>query len=142
MATIEEIEARRAERKKEHEKAEAEQFAIDLEALDALECEHGDGTIGAIKVRFKKGQPTRAFYKTPTQAQYQRYKDQVHKAVDKKNLGSQRAAQELLARSCWVYPKDEAAQSEMLEAFPGLLTSIGLGAAALAEGKQEEEGKG
>lgn len=142
MASIEELEARRAERKKEHEKAEAEQFGIDLEALDALETEHGDGTIGAIKVRFKKGTPTRAFFKTPTQAQYKRYTDQVHKAVDKKSLGKQREAQELLARSCWVYPKDEAAQNEMLEGFPGLLTSIALGAAALAEGKQEEEGKG
>lgn len=139
---LEEIEAKRAERKAAHEAAEAEQFANDLEALDALEEEHGDGTIGAIKVRFKKGQPTRAFFKTPTSAQYKRYLDCVHKGVDKKNLGKQREAQEQLARSCWVYPKDEAAQAAMLEDFPGLLTSMGLAAAALAEGKAEEEGKG
>lgn len=140
--TAEEIQEERAKRKELHAQAEQEQFATDLEALNDLEIEHGDGTIGAVSVRFVQGFPTRAFFKTPSSIQYKRYVDQVHKAVDKKNTSAQRAAQETLAKSCWVYPKDADAQAAMLESFPGLLTSIALAAASLAEGRAEEEGKG
>ncbi len=138
--SIEELEERRAARRAEREKAEREQYATDLAALEGLEDEHGK--IAAVKVAYTKGQPTRAFLKTPTGAQYRRYVDQISKAVEKSNLRSQRDAQELLARSVWVYPKEEKDRAMMLEAFPGLLTSIAIAAANLAEGKAEEEGKG
>lgn len=140
--TIEQLEERRAERKKVHADAEAEQFATDLAALDALEIEHGDGTIGAVKVQFKKGHPTRAFFKTPTKMQYDRYRKQIQKAVEKKNLSAQYEAQELLAKSCWIYPVEQEAKDEMIDSFPGLYASMAIGAASLAEGRNEEEGKG
>lgn len=139
--SIEEIEARRAKRKAEQEEAEKAQYEVDLEALDALEAEHG--VIAAVRVtRFVKGHPTRAFLKTPTQAQYKRYVDQVAKAHAKDNKKAVRDAQELLAKSCWVYPKEEKEREAMLDAFPGILTSIAISATALAEGRAEEEGKG
>lgn len=141
MDRIEELEARRAARRAEREQAEREQYAQDLEALEALEDEHG--TVAAVKVAmFTPGFPTRAFIKTPTNAQYKRYVDQVGKAVEKKNQKSQREAQEILAKSCWIYPKEEADRAAMLEKFPGLLTTIALAGAALAEGKAEEEKNG
>ena len=141
MDKIEELEQLRAANKEAREAAEKEQYAKDLEALCKLEEEHE--TIASVKVaRFRKGQPTRALLRTPDTIEYKRYVDQIGRAVDKKNTNAMRAAQELLANACWVYPKSPEEKKEMLEAFPGLLTSIALAAAALAEGKSEEEGKG
>lgn len=137
---IEEMEARLAEKREARAKAEEAQYERDLEARMGLEDEHG--TVAAVRVLFKAPHPTRAFLKTPTAAQYKRYVDQIGKAVEKKNQKSQREAQEMLARSCWVYPADEKDRDAMLEEFPGLLTSIAIVAASLAEGKSEDEGKG
>jgi ribosomal protein L35AE/L33A len=137
--TIEEIEERRAKKQALRTDAEKKQYRIDLLARDALEDEHGK--IAAVRVAFTSGQPTCAFVRTPTPAQYKRFVDQVGRATEKKNIASQREATELLAKSCWVYP-EPGAQESMLEAFPGLLSSIGVCAARLAEGKAEEEGKG
>lgn len=138
---LEEIQERRTERAKAEAAAAEAQLVTDLEALEVLEEEHG--VIAAVKVaRFREGHPTRAFLRTPKPAEYKRYVDSVSKSYEKKNQRGQRDAQEILAKSCWVYPEDDKAKDAMLEAFPGLLTSIAIAAAALAEGKQEEEGKG
>lgn len=138
-AKTEELEQKIEARRVARAEAEEAQYAIDLEARIALEEEHGN--IAAVKVRFTPGQPTRAYLKTPTPAQYKRFKDQVHRAVDRKNVQAQQDAGELLARSCWIYP-DADKQAAMLDACPGLLSPISIAAAALAEGKAEEEGKG
>lgn len=141
MTRIEELEAKLEVSRAARAKAEDEQYEVDLEARIALEEEHG--TIAAVKVsRFTPGQPTRAFLRTPTGSEYKRYKTQIHKAVDKKNITSQQEAADLLARSCWVYPATDDAKVAMLDAFPGLLTPLSMAAAALAEGKTEDEGKG
>jgi hypothetical protein len=138
---IEELEERLAQNRAARSKAEEAQYAVDLEARISLEEQHG--TIAAVKVsRFSPGHPTQAYLRTPTGAQYKRYKDQIHRAVDKKNIHAQQEASELLARSCWVYPASDEAKAAMLDAFPGLLTPLSMAAAALAEGKAEDEGKG
>ncbi len=137
---IAELEAKLEKRKSDSAKAERTQYAIDLEARLALEEEHG--AIAGVKVpRFKVGIPTSAFLRTPTGVEYKRYIDMIGKAVDKKNMVSVRAASELLAKACWVYPSTDEAKAAMVEAFPGLLTPLSAAAAALAEGKGEEEGK-
>lgn len=143
MATIEEIEERRDARKKELAKKAADQYATDLEAIDALEVEHGDGALAIVKVpKFKEGIPTRAVVRTPSGPQYKRYVDQVQKASSAKNSTAQRQAVITLAESCWVYPGTPDARAAMLAEFPGITTTLAIAAAALAEGKAEEEGKG
>lgn len=134
----EKLEARRAKR----EALADEQHLRDLEAKDVLEDEHG--TLASVAVaRHVQGQPTRAFCRTPTRAEYKRYKDLIFRAAnDRKGAATAtKDAQEQLARACWVYPRTEEEQDAMLEAFPGLLTPLGLAASALAEGKTEDAGK-
>lgn len=130
------LEAMRATRAQ----AEETQYEADLEARIELEVEHG--TIAAVKVsRFSPGQPTHAYLRTPTGPEYKRYKDQIHRAVDRKSVPAQQDAIDLLARTCWVYPAGDEAQKAMLAAFPGLLTPLFTAASSLAEGKAVEEGK-
>ncbi len=138
---IAEAEARIEARKLSLEKEEKSQYLDDIEAKDILEQEHG--TIAAVKVpRYKSGQPTRAFLRTPTTPEYKRYVSQVGVAVDKKKPAQVRVAQETLAKACWLYPESDEAKASMLDAFPGLYTPLGQAAAALAEGNAEDEGKG
>ena len=141
MSKIAELEAKLEAKRAERAQAEEAQYELDLEARIALEDEHG--TIAAVKVsRFVPGQPTRAYLRTPNGAEYKRYKAQMFKAAaDKKSPVSTQQAQEMLASACWVYPAGKEAQDAMLGAFPGLLTPLSMAAAALAEGKAEEEGK-
>lgn len=140
-ARTEELEARLEANRAEREKAEDAQYEIDLEKRIELETEHGG--IAAVKVsRFVPGQPTRAYLRTPTGPEYKRYKALMFAANQQKNTPKMQVeAQEQLARSCWIYPaKDD--QDAMLAAFPGILSPLSMAAAALAEGKTEDEGKG
>lgn len=140
LEAAEELQARRQEEKA---KRADEQRAKDLVARMELEDEHSDSGIASVSVaRFVPGQPTQAYVRTPTPAEYKRYLDQIHRGVDKKSLPAQRAAQELLAQSCWVYPRKPEDRQAMLSVFPGILTPISVAAASLAEGRSEEEGKG
>lgn len=142
MTRAEQLEQKLEERRVARAKAEETQYEADLEARLDLEDEHG--TIAAVAVtRHVPGQPTRAYLRTPSSAEYKRYKDQIFRAAnDRKGAAiATKNAQELLARACWVYPKTEEAQDAMLAAFPGLLTPLGMAAAALAEGKTEDAGK-
>jgi hypothetical protein len=142
MSKIAELEAKRAAKLAEKAKAEEAQYEKDLEARIDLEDEHG--TIAAVKVsRFVLGQPTMALLRTPNKDEYKRYKAQMfNHASGKKGGLTPQAVQEQLADACWVYPAGKEAKSEMLDAFPGLLTPLSMAAAALAEGVAEEEGKG
>lgn len=137
---IEELEEKLAASRTARALAETEQYAKDLEARIALEDQYGN--IAAVQVaRFTPGQPTRAYLKTPTGPQYKKYKDLIYRAAGRKDSGAQQDAAEGLARACWVYPAKEQ-QEAMLEAFPGLLTPLANAAAALAEGKSEDEKNG
>lgn len=140
---IEELEAKRAARKAEAAKVEEAQLVKDLEALDALEIEHGDGGVGAVKTpRFVPGLTTRVFFRSPKPEEYQRYTDQYGKATTKQSPAGQRDALSLLARTCWLHPKDDETKKAIIEAFPGLPVVIGLAVAKRAEAAEVEEGKG
>jgi len=137
---IAEIEARRNARKAALSSDREEQFAKDLEALDALEVEHGDGVVARLDVdHFVKGHPTFVVVRAPTGIQYKRFADMVTRAGEQAT--KRREATDMLAQSCWLYP-DEAQRKEMLEHFPGLLPAISLRAMQLAEAKAADEGKG
>jgi hypothetical protein len=140
MPDVTEIETRRAERKAAAQKARAEQYAKDIEAIDDLEVKSGDD-IATLNVNsYKPGLPTLVGVKAPSDVYYKRFAQMVRKAGN--NLEARAAAQDLLAESCWVYPTDADARKAMKESFPGVLVSIAVKAAELAELNAEEEGKG
>ena len=148
MSTLEELEERARLRAEGRAKAEAEQRLKDLTAKESLEEEY-DGAIATAKVsRFKPGVPTMAIVRVPLPEHYKRFKDQVAKAAKSENAKSQLEAAELLAKASWVYPAPQTdgrmsdEQNAMLDAFPGILTTLGNLAAKLAEGSAAEEGKG
>lgn len=139
---LEEIEKRRAERKSALAVKKEEQKVKDLEALDALEIEHGDGSVCALQVEgYREGIPTMVVLKAPSQVEYKRFTDMIARASVKNSTSARVDAQHLIGKTCWLYPEKEE-QTKMLEAFPGLLLAIALKATQLAEATQVEEGKG
>jgi hypothetical protein len=136
--SVEIIEARRAARKEALAAQAKEQRAVDLEALDALEIEHGDSSVRVLDVAFTPGLPTFAVVRCPKGPESKRYKDRLREG-DKPN--GIKAADELGA-SCLVYPPDGPVRAALLAARPMLLTTAGTSAIELASGKAEEEGKG
>ena len=140
-AKTDELERKLAEKKAKRDEQEDEQLEIDLEARLSLTDDHA--TIAAVKVsRFVVGQPTFALIRMPQAAEYKRYKDLTHRGVHAKNVKQVQDAGDQLGRDCWIYPESDEAKAAMLEEFPGLITPLSMAAAALAEGRSEDEGKG
>ncbi len=139
---LKELEARRAARRAATEEARADQYEKDLEALDALEAEHGDTVLGVLEVSgYVPDLPTLVVVKSPGGTPfYKRYTDQVRKAG--KNTALIGHAQELLGESCIVYPADAETRKAMFEAFPGTAISAGIRAVKFVELEAEEEKKG
>lgn len=139
--TLEELQERRAKRKEANAKARLEQEAIDREAIDALEEEHGADNVAALEVNgFVKGLPALVVVRSPGGTPfYKRYVDQVRKA--NKNTALIGRAQELLGESCIVYPTDETVLKQMQDQFPGLHISAGIRAIKFVELEAEEEKK-
>lgn len=143
QARREAIEAKRAARQGDLSAAREEQYVTDLEALDALECEHGDSSVMRLDVeRYVKGQPTFVVLKTPSPAVYKRFGDMCARAAKTNDAPARRAAENMFGESCWVYPATKEAQASMLEHFPGLVLSIAIAAAKLVEARESETGKG
>jgi hypothetical protein len=136
MATIEEIEARRAERRARESEERDAQYALDLEALDAAEEEHGHSRVAHLAVPFEPGLPTMVICRAPRPVELKRYKDAL-----RKDRADMVAATDQLAVVCRIYP-DRDIWERLLERRPGLLTQLGGVAAKLALGVEAEEGKG
>ncbi len=137
------IEARRTARREKINEARRAQYAIDLEAFDALEEEHGDAVKMLEVTGFVPGLPTLIVIKSPGGTSfYNRYKDQVRKSNN--NAQAIGAAQEMLGASCIVYPKpeDKDLRDRMFKEFPGALISAALAAIKLVELQTEDEKKG
>lgn len=135
-----EIEERRAKRRAELEAKRAEQYAADLEAVDAYEVEKGVTLDITLRVaNFVPGHPTLVGVRTPTELEYKRFFQSVNRAG---NADAKMTAHQQLAACCWVYPEADASRKAMLEANPGLLAVVGNKAIKLAELQAEEEGKG
>jgi hypothetical protein len=142
MDRLAEVEKRRAERRAKKDQERAAQEVKDLEAIDALE-EKGDELLHTMTAnRYVPGQPVKIAFRAPSAVHYKRYKDLVNKAAQQSNAAERVKAQEQLAECCLVYPEEGDARASMKEAFPGLLISLAIEAAKVAELRSEEEGKG
>lgn len=138
--SIEEIEARRAERKARNAAEERTQYAADLEALDALEVEHGDTNVASVRVPFSPGLPTLVVVRCPHPPEVKRYRARVTPSRDGEKPDYVGPAEELAA-VCLRYP-DRETYERMCLARPGIGPQVGLEALKLASGKAESEGKG
>lgn len=142
MATIEEIEKRRAARRASHDADRLEQERADLEAIDALEETLGEPLHTMTANGFKPGVSVKIAFRAPTAVEYKRYLGMSGRAITANNSDARTKSQELLALGCLVYPADGEARKMMLDAFPGVLVSLSIEAAKVAELRAEEEGKG
>ena len=129
-------------------KLEKEQRLKDLRAKAKVKEEY-DGFISVVSVaRFKPGQPTFAIVRCPLPEHYNRFKGQTAAAEKNQSPSARIDAVDLLGKASLVYPAPNDngttsdAQKSMLDAFPGIATTLGLVAARLAEGKVADEGKG
>lgn len=146
MATIEEIEKRRAERKAGLEAQKQEQLRIDLEALDALEVEHGDERVKRIDVDgWAPGIPTLAAFRLPEPIEFKRYQDMARARGDKP--GDPIGAARLLAETCRLYPGPAAPEASeawkrLLDACPAMNMNASQMLTTACLGKAADAGKG
>ena len=137
MSTIEEIEARRAERREKNAQLCEAQRAIDLEAIDALEVQYGDSNIRVVEVPFTPGLPVLTAVRCPRPIEVKRYRATV--APDHR-ANAAKAAEDLGA-ICLVYPIGDL-KDQLIEARPGLLVGLGIESLGMSTGRAQDEGKG
>jgi len=140
LSKLEAIEAKREARKAELAKKYNEQRAIDLEAIDELEIEHGDSNIRVVDVPFTPGLPTCFAGKCPSPDLVKRYRTRVSPKKDGSTDASPMAAAQEVGAACRVYP-DAETWAKLLAARPGIDVQLGLEVLRLAAGRAQEEGK-
>lgn len=135
------LEAIREKREARKEKLRAdfdEQRAIDLEAVDDLEIEHGDNAIASVDIPYRPGEPTLVCVRAPNVAEMKRYRARV-KPRKGGEVAAVEAAEEL-ARSVMVYPGPEMRET-LTQRIPMLEANAGVKALQLAGAISEDEGK-
>lgn len=130
------IQARRAARAADHDRARQAQLADDLEALDAAETKHGIGNVKALDVEYAEGFPTMLIVHVPEPVRMKVFRDRVKQ----KNADNAKATIEIGAE-CIAYPSAEVFKA-WLEVRPGLDVQAGLAALKLASAKVKDEGEG
>lgn len=135
-AKIAEIERRRADRKAKQQALCDAQYAIDLEAVDALEVEHGEGSVAVLRVPYTEGLPVLIVVRKPTSAELKRYRARL-----KEKRPDMVAAAEELADVVRLYP-DADHYSLLRENRPGVHSQLGVESLKLSVAATEEEGKG
>lgn len=139
MATEDEIEARRAERKAALEAQKAEQRAADLEALDAAEIELGDHAVMRVNLpAYAPELPTMLVLRLPKPSEMKRFQSAVSRDERAK---ARLEASEMLVRACLVYP-EPAVYERVCETFTGVAPSTALVLMEACQAKRAEEGKG
>jgi hypothetical protein len=134
------VKARRAARDTSNAKARTAQEAVDLEAIEKLEEEHGYTLNVEHQVsQFVPGHPVIVGIRPPTEVEYKRFFSQINRSGGQGD--AKVAAQMMLAQVCWAYPEDPDSRKAMLGANAALLASVGNIANKLAELKQDEAGK-
>ncbi len=132
---------RRAAKADAEATAREEQFATDLEAIEALESKLGLRIYYSKQVRtFVAGLPVVVGVRAPDPNEYKRMFSMVNRTGG--NGDAKVSALLTLAQACWVYPEDTATRAAMTEANAALLASVGNFANTLAEVELREEGKG
>lgn len=135
---------RRAEREATNETARREQMATDLEALDALEEEHGHERVYRVDLsgwQSGRGAATLVAYKLPvtSDAKVKRFLQQANSTNP--NAQQRLEASDALAKSCLVYPSEPELFKATLELAPGLLHLLAKEIFERVQGKAQEEGK-
>lgn len=136
MPSLEEIQKAREVRKAALLEKRDAQRAIDLEAIDALEIEHGDSNIAIVELDYVEGLPTCAAVKVTPPAVLLRYQARIRNE-DKTQVD---AAKEV-CDSCRVYPADDEVWKALLAVRPALHTQLGVEAINLGRGKSAAEAK-
>lgn len=130
------VEERRAARKAQLADAEKAQRELDLEAIDALEVQHGDSNIAVLRVPYADGFPVLVAVRTPKEPEVKRFRARV-KSDDK---DQHTAACAEVGESCVVYPaRDVFAQ--LAKQRPNLTVDAGLAALNLSRASKDAEGK-
>lgn len=148
MSTVEEIQKRRADRKAAQNSKRLEQYVLDLEELDRLEEQHGDGRIVVHHISDDEGTPSRyvdgcvtlAVFRLPTRVEMKRYQDQC-KPDRKGRPGDTVAAANQVARACRLYP-DAESWTQLIETYAGIDVHAAVSVLEAVSGVAEEEGKG
>ena len=139
MSKIDEIEARRAQRKAQARAIVEEQRVRDIEALDSLEVEHGDHNVAAVELSYPvPGAPTLCVVRCPKPTELKRWQDRV-KPRKGKDPDNARAIEEL-AGPCTLYPDADTLKALLTERY-GLKAQLGLAALRLHDAQVEEQGK-
>lgn len=140
-----EIEKRRAARKAEADAAELEQEITDLEAIDALEAQHGYNSVSVLRVPFlAEGLPVRVAVRTPLPVEIKRFRDTLKPRKDRRGndvQGDNVLANEQLGAACLIYPAPDVL-AKLCEKRPALLSQLGQVATVLSVASEEESGKG
>lgn len=137
--SLELIEERRAARKAAVKEQYAEQRAVDLEAIDAIEAELGDSNVAVIDVPFTPGLPTCLAVRCPSTPEVKRYQSRIKGAAQNKEVDAIAAAEEI-GLSCLRYP-DKEKRAAVIAARPGVVVTCGNEALKLAQGRAASEGK-
>jgi hypothetical protein len=136
MPSLAEIERNRQARKDKLAAERNVQRALDLEAIDALEVEHGDANISIIELDYVPGLPTCVAVKVTPPAVLLRYQARLRNE-DKTTVD---AAKEV-CDSCRIYPSDDETWTALLQVRPALYTQMGVEAVNLGRGKTAAEAK-
>ena len=137
MSDLDAIRRKRSERQAAERKLAETQEALDLEAIDALEVEHGDGNVAVLRVAYTEGVSVLAAVRCPTSAEVKMY----HSQLNKKKADKDAAAQQL-ARLCQIYPPAGEEREKQHEARPALALMLGVAASNLSAAQELEEGNG
>lgn len=139
------IEKRRAKRKADLAEQERAQLATDLEAIDALEQEHGDSNIVVLKVPFMPGLPVRIAARTPSDPELKRYRARLKPKNPNQSPDTVAAAEELADVTRVYPPRDDAGNAlfaRLLEARPAVKVQLGAQSVGLAAASADDAGKG
>ncbi len=132
---------RRSDKADAEAKARTEQFATDLEAIEALETKLAIRIHYSEQVRtFVPGLPVVVGVRAPETGEYKRFLSKMNNT--KGHSDAKVAALLELAHACWLYPEEKATRESMAEANAALLASVGNFANTLAEVELKEEKNG
>lgn len=135
---IAEIETRREDRKKANDAKRDEQRLTDLEAIEELEIELGEGSVAIVEIsEYTPGCVTLVAARAPNTAEVKRYRFMASDKQGKRNEvvpGDAVGAAEQLAETCLKYPDAEAFEKVCAER-PGLKAQLGTFAVQLVLGK-------
>jgi hypothetical protein len=140
MATLEELEAKRAERQAERQAKYDAQRVLDLEEQYKLEDEEGEAAIVTTTIdlaSYVPGLPTLVCTRIPKGAEFKRFQDTINNA---ENEHQKLVALNQVAATGRRYP-DADTYKQLLEALPGVHVRCGNAVLKRVQGKEDDRGK-